>query len=450
MSRLVSGHAPVPNPTPTESIHPRLRGIFESLNDSGNDWLLLRGEDDLSEPEGDVDLLLPAAGLDAFDMIARANGFRRIFAPGHGSHHFFFTFHSETGRWLKLDVVTEISFGRHQELRTPLAAGCLARRVVRGPLWLPEAADHSWLLLAHLVLDKRQIAESRRAEALAAAAQVPLDAAVPRYLDAALGVGTAVTILDAIVGDPPDQVPELAATLRARWLRRPKARARSIAVSNRLGRLLSPTTGRSGPLGRGMRVAVMGPDGAGKTTLLHGLATALPLPTKYVYLGMWAPSAWDRYVSRFPGGRILQKLVRLVRARTTTSYHLRRGRVVLLDRVPYDADLPGAQDSSIGGRITTFLIHAIAPRPDLLLLLDAPGELMYARKHEHSVAVLEVWRKAYRALAARLPNVWLLDASQSADDVLRAAVTIVWPQINGDEGSPPSRFAEPEGPVRRE
>lgn len=412
-------------------IHPRLRALFELLNDAGLDWLLLRGEDDLSEPDGDVDLLVRTDGRSAFEALARAAGFRRIFAPGHGSHRFYFALDSETGRWLKLDVVAEMAFGPHQELRTPLADGCLIRRVRYGVLWLPAGPDQSWLLLAHLVLDKGRIAESRSSQARAAAAVAPWDAAVPQYLDATLGAGAAGAILRT-VQDNPSEVPELAGNLHARWRDSAAAEARSDLLVSRLGRLVSPTAGRPGPFGDGLRVAVMGPDGAGKTTLLHGLAAELPLPAKYVYLGMWSTSSWDPYLRKIPGGRIAQKLVRLVRARSTTSYHLRRGRVVLLDRVAYDAELPGAQDMSIGGRITAFLIRVLAPRPDLLLLLDAPGELMYARKGEHSVAELEAWRQAYLTLATRLPNAWVIDAGQSADDVLRTALNIVWPQVTGD------------------
>jgi hypothetical protein len=36
--------------------------------------------------------------------------------------------------------------------------------------------------------------------------------------------------------------------------------------------------------------------------------------------------------------------------------------------------------------------------PDLVILLDAPAELLFARKGEHSPEVLDDWRAAYREL----------------------------------------------------
>jgi thymidylate kinase len=71
------------------------------------------------------------------------------------------------------------------------------------------------------------------------------------------------------------------------------------------------------------------------------------------------------------------------------------------------------------------------PHPDLVVLLDAPGAVMFARKGEHSAEVLEGRRQGYLALAARFPHSVVLDASRPADQVRTAALTAIWRRYGG-------------------
>jgi hypothetical protein len=59
-------------------------------------------------------------------------------------------------------------------------------------------------------------------------------------------------------------------------------------------------------------------------------------------------------------------------------------------------------------------------------VLDAPGELLFARKGEHSVPVLEELRRGYVQLATRFPRSLVIDAAQPPQRVARAALTAVW------------------------
>ena len=177
---------------------------------------------------------------------------------------------------------------------------------------------------------------------------------------------------------------------------------RGAEITSRARRLISPTV--AGRSWHGIKVAVIGPDGAGKTTLLEGVAADFPVPSKYVYMGLWSSGFQEAVLRRVPGGRLGQKIIRIIRGGMTSSYHAARGRLVLLDRVAYDARLPGAVDHSVGGRITSALAHRLSPTPDALFVLDAPGEVMFARKGERSAEVLEKWRQAYLQLADELPG----------------------------------------------
>jgi hypothetical protein len=61
----------------------------------------------------------------------------------------------------------------------------------------------------------------------------------------------------------------------------------------------------------------------------------------------------------------------------------------------------------------------------VLVVLDAPAEVLLARKGEHDVPALEAQRERYRALAERLGGV-LVDAGRDADTVRRDVTALVW------------------------
>jgi thymidylate kinase len=57
------------------------------------------------------------------------------------------------------------------------------------------------------------------------------------------------------------------------------------------------------------------------------------------------------------------------------------------------------------------------PRPDLVVYLDAPGEVLLARKGEGSVEALERRRDEYRAIAALVPAFVEVDATKPVEAV---------------------------------
>ncbi|MEK7730204.1 MAG: hypothetical protein AAB354_17480, partial [candidate division KSB1 bacterium] len=66
------------------------------------------------------------------------------------------------------------------------------------------------------------------------------------------------------------------------------------------------------------------------------------------------------------------------------------------------------------------------PAQELLHLLDAPGELLFRRKGEHSPEWLEQQRQAYLALQKQVPQMRAVDAMMSAEEVRRAVVALIW------------------------
>jgi len=139
-----------------------------SLDRAGVRWCLLRSGADLDVLVHPADLGLVRGALP---------GFQERRAWGRRPHRFFVSGDA------KLDVVTELAFGRRHELRTDAAEDVLARRVRVNGVAMPAAPDRFWALLLHELLDRREVRRADEMRALATAGAVddgPLIALVER------------------------------------------------------------------------------------------------------------------------------------------------------------------------------------------------------------------------------------------------------------------------------
>jgi thymidylate kinase len=211
--------------------------------------------------------------------------------------------------------------------------------------------------------------------------------------------------------------PDLDRVDTARYRTRPASRLRAA---------LPAAPRRLGPV-----VALIGPDGAGKGSIIAQLNAEIPVATTVMYMGSGqggapARNAWARAaVARAPADlRAAQyQARRVVRAALRAwAAHARawRGDIVLCDRHPLEAVAIESDGGGLRG-----LLGRLVPWPDEIVLLDAPGEVLYARKGEHSPERLERWRRAYRDVlvprgATVVPTTGELDAS------VAAASSIVW------------------------
>jgi len=209
-------------------------------------------------------------------------------------------------------------------------------------------------------------------------------------------------------------------------------------------------------------VALIGPDGAGKTSVARALDGALPMPVRYLYMGVSADSSnvmlpttrFARRVKRALGAppdtagppvhgaprprrrSVAGRVAGSVRAglrlanRTAEEWYRqalawrwqRHGAVVIFDRhffIDYHAyDVSDEHERSITQRLHGFTLGRLYPRPDLVVYLDAPAEVLLARKGEGTVDALEARREEYRAIAPLVPRFVEVDATRPLDLVV--------------------------------
>jgi hypothetical protein len=405
-------------------LHPTLAALFRGLDDESVVWCLLRGEADLAVPEGDVDLLVVPAHLSRLRRLAAQLGFAAVPAWGYGSHAFFVGYDASGDLWIKLDVVTELAFGSDYALATGAEAECLERRRRVEGLPVLSEDDAFWTLLLHRLLDKGGVGprDAARLPALAEGAQT--DGMLARMVESLCPPGwSAGAIVAAASRGDWGSLTALGPPLAAAWRERRRADARRRTIANR-SRRWSGKVLRSSRR-RGLRVALLAPDGAGKSTLTKGVESAFYFPVRSINMGLYqVPRPRGR--GHLPGPGLARQLARQWAGWLQGAYHQRRGRLVLFDRYAYDALLPTRFQYSRLGRARRWLLAHACPAPELVVMLDAPGAVLYERKGEKTAALLERQRRAYRGLLSRLPRAVIVDASREAEEVRPEVTAIIW------------------------
>jgi thymidylate kinase len=432
-----------------------LINLFHALEEEKITYSLLRGFEELGEdaPEKEVDLLVKNPDLGAFAKTAAKLGFVELPRWGYEPHYFYVAYDREANTWLKLDVVTDLAYGKPiRWLKVDLAEHCLLQRCKVDPTYTLSPADEFVTLFFHCLLDKGHFREERRERLQAllreAEAKPQIKTAILEKFD---------KYLPPAVND--QTISELISTDDRRALSKYRtAFSRKLFRSDPAGniyRKLGTVIKRRLRIfyfilkQRGLWIALLAPDGAGKTTLAHTLVGEQFLRARLIYMGTnldsstvgFPTSKWlKKQIKRLENRKGIQRKILLKPLKMIAYvnrlleqwyrvgagiYFKLSGRVVVFDRFVYDSHL-AASAKSTGQKIRRWLIYGTCPPADATYLLDAPGEVLFKRKGEHSPVILEKQRQTFLSLQSKIPNMVIVDATQSADQVRGEILSNIW------------------------
>ncbi|HEX4123612.1 MAG TPA: hypothetical protein VHY37_02735 [Tepidisphaeraceae bacterium] len=193
--------------------------------------------------------------------------------------------------------------------------------------------------------------------------------------------------------------------------------------TGRVGRWLRPN--------RGVHVVFLGPDGAGKSTIIerveHELRDAF---LDHAYLTFAPGLIPGKFAAPKPGGphslpprsrpaslaKAAWWLVCYTVGYFATVHPTRaRGGLVVNHRYLVDAIVDQKRYRYNGPIKLLNAIWRIAPKPDLIILLDAPAEVIHSRKKEVALEEIIRQREGYKAIVGSLPYAHVVSTDRSID-----------------------------------
>jgi thymidylate kinase len=414
-----------------------LERLFDAWNEAKLRYLILRNYEELPEYTGnDVDILLDPAQLTGaqalLEKVAAKSGWR-IHNVGEFSCKAFYLYHIDTLEQLHLDLMCgdkwySFFFVDHALMLT-------ARQPFK-TFFKPDPVHEAAVNLMTRLLYGGYVKEKYRAGVQRSAVRDHQEMA--EALTPWLGAKLAQGIVAQAGGGKWKAIEAQTSKVRKKVLlanlRNPARLISSLwdDVLRFVRRLLwSP----------GISVVFFGPDGCGKTSVADGLKQNL-LKTFYPERSLhchWKPIPQQKGSAPTedphaipPRGRALS-LVYFI-------YHylpfiwgwwryikpvLFKNGLVIIDRYYYDFFVDLRRYRLNLPQWIVKLGFVFVKKPDLVFCLDADPEILQARKQEVSLEECKRQREAYRALAQKLPNGHVIDASQPLDDVVRDVQSIV-------------------------
>jgi thymidylate kinase len=187
-----------------------------------------------------------------------------------------------------------------------------------------------------------------------------------------------------------------------------------------LGRIRRPT---------GAWIAFIGPDGSGKSLAIRAVRQQFAPAFRDVECFHMRPKLFRRNAGTAgavtdphgqPSRGLLASVAKVfyLAADYTLGYAFRiapalaRTRLVLFDRYIYDLAVDCKRVRYGGPAWLIRLAVRLVPQPDLVIVLDAPAEVLWSRKQEVPFNEVVRQRQAYLELARKLPSAVVVNAAQ--------------------------------------
>ena len=194
---------------------------------------------------------------------------------------------------------------------------------------------------------------------------------------------------------------------------------------------------------------ILGPDGAGKSSVIEGLIETLECGGRSIKMRHLKP----RFVAQLrnqpaiivvdPHGKpprgvfpsLVKILVWLVEEWYAYLFHEKKDSVLICDRYYHDL-LVDPRRYRFGAPVwTAALVGGLMPRPKLWVLLNAPPDVLQARKQEVTPEETARQCHAYLTFISKQRKHVVVDASQRLDKVIADAAHAIRAAVLEDAGN---------------